>query len=55
MQVVGRFPAAGQAGRVPGNRELIVPGTSYIIPYRVDGLYVDVLAVFHAAQDRPLE
>jgi toxin ParE1/3/4 len=44
----------GRPGRVAGTRELVVSGTPYIIPYRVAGTYVDILAVFHAAQNRPL-
>jgi toxin ParE1/3/4 len=29
------FPNAGKAGRVEGTRELAVPNTPYIIPYRI--------------------
>ena len=28
-------PGLGRAGRVPGTKELVVPGTRYIVPYRV--------------------
>ena len=31
------FPNLGRPGRVSGTRELIVDGTSFIIPYRVRG------------------
>jgi len=51
---LARFPAMGRPGRVAGTRELVVSGTPYIIPYRVADTYVDILAVFHAAQNRPL-
>jgi toxin ParE1/3/4 len=44
----------GQEGRVPGTRELNVPGTPYVIPYRLDGECVDILAIFHGAQQRDL-
>jgi toxin ParE1/3/4 len=40
----------GRAGRVPVTRELIVPGTPYIVPYRVKGNIVQVLRVYHAAR-----
>lgn len=47
------YPASGRAGRVPGTRELIVPDTPYIIPYRVRGETVEILRVFHAARKWP--
>jgi toxin ParE1/3/4 len=43
-------PAMGRAGRVAGTRELVVPGTPYIVPYRVRGEAVEILRVFHAAR-----
>jgi addiction module RelE/StbE family toxin len=49
-----RFPMMGHEGRLPGTRELSVPGTPYIIPYRIAGDHIDVLAVFHGAQSRDL-
>jgi toxin ParE1/3/4 len=54
VTLLARFPAMGRPGRLAGTRELVVSGTPYIIPYRVGGAYVDILAVFHAAQNRPL-
>lgn len=50
-----RFPAIGRPGRVMGTRELVVPGTSYHIPYRVRNDFVEVLRVFHAARRWPKE
>jgi len=47
------FPAMGRAGRVVGTRELVVPGTPYIIPYRVRGGAVEILRVFHARRRWP--
>lgn len=46
-------PASGRPGRVPGTRELVVPGTPYIVPYRVRGDSVEILRVFHAARKWP--
>jgi len=48
-----RYPALGRPGRVIGTRELIVPGTPYIVPYRVRNDAVEVLRVFHAARQWP--
>ena len=36
-------PGLGRAGRVPGTRELVVPDTPYIVPYRVRGQHIDIL------------
>jgi toxin ParE1/3/4 len=46
-------PALGRAGRVAGTRELVVPETPYIIPYRVRKDAVEILRVFHAARKWP--
>jgi toxin ParE1/3/4 len=43
------FPASGRPGRVPDTRELVVP--PYIIPYRVRDGRVEILDVFHSAQN----
>jgi plasmid stabilization system protein ParE len=46
-------PALGRPGRVPGTRELVVSGTPYILPYRVQGETVQILHVLHGAQRWP--
>lgn len=43
----------GRPGRVPGTKELVVPGTPYIVPYRVRNGTVEVLRVYHAARRWP--
>jgi len=43
-------PEIGRPGRVLGTRELVVPGTSYIIPYRVRRKRLELIAVFHGRQ-----
>jgi toxin ParE1/3/4 len=50
---LGEFPGMGRAGRVPGIRELVIPGTPYILPYRVRAGAVEILRVFHAARKWP--
>ena len=46
-------PRKGRAGRLAGSRELIVPGTSFIVAYRLDGKVVELLGVLHAARRWP--
>jgi toxin ParE1/3/4 len=53
VQLLADYPALGRRGRVAGTRELVVPGTPYIIPYRVRGNTIHVLRVFHAARKWP--
>ena len=48
-----RYPALGRPGRVTGTRELVVPGTPYIIPYHVRAGVVEIIRVFHAARRWP--
>jgi toxin ParE1/3/4 len=40
------LPNLGRPGRVAGTRELVVPGTRYIIPYRLRGERLEIIAVF---------
>ena len=46
-------PAVGRSGRVPGTRERVVPGTPFIVAYRVADEAVQVLAVLHSARRWP--
>lgn len=46
-------PASGRPGRIEGTRELVVPGTSYILPYRVRDSRVEILAVLHTSRQWP--
>ncbi len=43
----------GRPGRVPYTREFVVPGTPYIIPYRVKRDIVEVLRVIHGTIEWP--
>ena len=47
-------PEMGRPGRVPGTRELVIPRTPYIVPYRVVGNTIQVLRVFHRARRWPV-
>lgn len=46
-------PQMGRSGRVEGTRELVLSGTNYILPYRVKGNQIQILAVFHGARKWP--
>jgi plasmid stabilization system protein ParE len=47
------LPNLGRPGRVSGTRELVVPGTRYVIPYRLRGERLEIIAVFHGRQRWP--
>jgi toxin ParE1/3/4 len=46
-------PAVGRSGRVAGTRELVVPKTRYVIPYRMHHGVIEILRVFHASRRPP--
>jgi toxin ParE1/3/4 len=46
-------PKIGRPGRVPGTRELVIPDTPYIVPYRVRGEMIEVARVYHSARRWP--
>lgn len=47
------FPLSGRNGAVETTRELVIPRFPYIAVYHIDADVVEVIAVFHAAQDKP--
>lgn len=53
VERLASHPWSGRPGRVPGTRELVVPGTPYLVPYRVRGNTVEILRVFHGAHRWP--
>ena len=48
-------PSLGHPGRLPGTRELVIPKTRYIVPYRVRPRLqrIEILRVFHASRKLP--
>jgi toxin ParE1/3/4 len=46
-------PEMGRPGRVPGTRELVIPRTPFIVPYRLVGNAIHVLRIFHGARPWP--
>jgi toxin ParE1/3/4 len=53
VELLAEEPQIGRPGRISGTRELIVPGTPYIVPYRVRGDKLELIAVFHGRQNWP--
>ncbi|MDA8182736.1 MAG: type II toxin-antitoxin system RelE/ParE family toxin [Acidithiobacillus sp.] len=58
-QATGRladYPQMGRAGRRRGTRELVVPGTPFIVVYRIqeqDAHQIQVIRFLHGAQQWP--
>jgi len=46
-------PQIGRPGRVPGTREMIIPKTPYIVPYRLQGNAIQILRIYHGARRWP--
>ena len=46
-------PKLGAPGRVPGTRELVIPKTPYIVPYRVRASRIEIARVYHSFRRWP--
>jgi len=46
-------PQMGRPGRVPGTRELVIPKTPFIVPYRLESDVIQILRVYHEARRWP--
>lgn len=49
------YPKMGRTGRVKGTRELVILGTPYIVPYRIQRDRLEILAVIHGSRRWPSE
>jgi toxin ParE1/3/4 len=47
------FPYRGRSGRIEGTRELIFPGLPYIVVYQIHEQSVEIIRIYHGAQDWP--
>jgi len=48
--LLAKNPKLGAPGRVPGTRELVIPKTPYIVPYRVRGTTIEIARVYHSSR-----
>jgi toxin ParE1/3/4 len=55
VQSLAENPMQGRSGRVLGTRELVIPGTPYIVPYAIGQTTIIVIRVIHGAQRWPSE
>ena len=46
------FPKRGRPGEEPGTLELVLPRLPYIIVYRITSDVIEIIRIFHGAQDR---
>jgi plasmid stabilization system protein ParE len=46
------FPRSGRVGAVEETFEVVVPGLPYIVVYQILTEHIEVVGVFHGAQDR---
>jgi plasmid stabilization system protein ParE len=46
-------PQRGRPGRVEGTRELVFSPLPYVAVYRTTNHDIEVLRIYHGAQDRP--
>jgi toxin ParE1/3/4 len=47
------FPRLARKGRIEGTRELVFASLPYIVVYRVQDQSVEILRIYHCAQDWP--
>jgi toxin ParE1/3/4 len=52
-QLLPDNPQMGRPGRVPGTRELVIPKTPFIVPYRLQRNVIQILRVYHGASRWP--
>lgn len=50
---LAEHPRSGRLGRVDGTRELVISDTPYLVAYRIQGEWVDLLAVLHGSRRWP--
>jgi len=52
VELLAAHPHLGRPGRQPNTREIIVPGTPYLMPYRTCAERLQILAVLDGVRKR---
>jgi len=52
-QLLPDNPQLGRPGRVPGTRELVIPNTPFIVPYRLQRNTMQILRIYHGSRRWP--
>lgn len=47
------YPNVGKKGRLIGTRELIIPNTPFLLPYRIKETHIEILALLHGRRKWP--
>jgi addiction module RelE/StbE family toxin len=50
LEQLKNFPESGRVGRVKSTRELVVKTTPYLIVYRLNENYLEILTVLHSSR-----
>lgn len=50
---LAKHPELGRPGRIQGTRELVVPRTPFVVPYRIVDGGIEVLGVIHGRRAWP--
>jgi plasmid stabilization system protein ParE len=53
IRALKEWPERGRPGREKGTREILFPPAPYVAVYRVKEQTIEVMRIYHAAQDRP--
>jgi len=53
VELLRNQPERGRPGRIPGTRELVVPHTPYLVPYRVRKGRIELIAILDGRQKWP--
>lgn len=51
VEMLNTQPDIGRSSRVRGFKELVFVGLPYVAPYRIKGKDVEIMRVFHTAQN----
>lgn len=47
------YPSMGRSGRIEGTRELVIPGTPFIVTYRIRQNDLQILTAMHTSRKWP--